>query len=846
MSRYEDDALSMEFRQECRQLLDETEKLLLIADESHILTQEAVKELFRFVHTLKSSSAMAGFSELSERTHRFENLLSRARDYVKDGKTLSYARLDGIITAGYSFAELFRASVAADDDSEYADKTAVIDKFETKLSASLAQWGEKAIQIAAEETKKPDRQYLCDIRVFLGRCDSPSLRAYMLYRAVMRLCENSATEPESLTRSENADEVIARDGFILRFTPKEGQTKESILAVLRRQLFFERYQELSGKATPSETRREERLLSIKQSELNALIDRIAEIRVAQKRMAEYLIERHENTTETDNLLIKAQRDAVFVQNSLRKAGMAEINDVFGKINLLIRKLLRECGKSASVKTEGGEISIDQSLVELLGEALTHIARNAVDHGLESPEERASAKKSAEGSIALSAVQKQGRIIVTISDDGRGIDRDEILNKAEKMKLLTKPRDEYTDEEVTGFLIVSGFSTSARVTENSGRGVGLDAVKASLEKIGGSLSIKGERGRGAAFTLDIPVTLSLTDAVAVTVDGRRFYLPLHAVESVKLLDAGQKNQNGAISYEGDCLRYFGLGEYRRGGICALVKHRDKRYYMPCDSIEESRTVIVKELPAALKKLLGEDDCYYGCCINESGNAYCILNPNKWLDFHERRVNMKLFNNSGEINPDFADMLGEIGNVGIGRATTALGKLIGQRLALRQPEITLADEAHANIMKSINPDNIVMGIVMAMEKKPSGIVMFIFDYKIVQDILLKVTGKRYDEPAMLEDEYAVSAIEELANSMAASYMTAIGAYTGLRLYLRPVMCGIDKVMKIVSASLSNIDSPEDKSVCIQTAFDFMDEKDRVGGHVLIIPDHDSLEIFAGLVE
>jgi two-component system chemotaxis sensor kinase CheA len=193
----------------------------------------------------------------------------------------------------------------------------------------------------------------------------------------------------------------------------------------------------------------------------------------------------------------------------------------------VRELATKTGKKVRLEMHGENTEVDRSIIERLGDPLTHIIRNSIDHGIESPQDRLAAGKSDEGTIRLAAEHRGGRIVVEVRDDGGGIDPDRVLKKA-KAKGLVSPDAVLTEDEITNLIFLPGFSTAETISDISGRGVGMDVVRRNIQDVGGRISLKSERGRGMTLQLALPLTLAVMDGMVIKVGGQTYVLPMSAI------------------------------------------------------------------------------------------------------------------------------------------------------------------------------------------------------------------------------------------------------------------------------------------------------------------------------
>jgi two-component system chemotaxis sensor kinase CheA len=260
--------------------------------------------------------------------------------------------------------------------------------------------------------------------------------------------------------------------------------------------------------------------------LDELMDRVGELVIAQSRLSQLAAHGHDlslrSVSEEIERLTGEMRDTMMI---LR---MVPVSTLFGRFRRLIHDLAIETGKAIELVTEGESTEVDKTVIERLFDPLVHIIRNSCDHGLEMAEDRQAAGKPAAGRIRLSAHQVGGEVLITITDDGRGIDRERVRAKAEANGLI-QPGQVLTDDELLGLIFHPGFSTAAQVTNLSGRGVGMDVVKRTIESLRGSIDVKSVAGQGSTITLRIPLTLAIIEGLLVRVGEGRYVIPLSAVE-----------------------------------------------------------------------------------------------------------------------------------------------------------------------------------------------------------------------------------------------------------------------------------------------------------------------------
>ena len=270
-------------------------------------------------------------------------------------------------------------------------------------------------------------------------------------------------------------------------------------------------------------------IRIELGKLDKLIDAVGELVIAQAMMAQRLAGDGLAATEELAMLEGLTRD---IQESAMAIRAQPIGSVFSRVPRILRELTASTGKHVRLDVSGESTELDKTVIERLGEPLTHLIRNAVDHGIEPAAERLAAGKSAEGTLTLSAEHRSGRILIRIADDGRGINRERVLAKAIE-KGLVAPDAPLTREEIDLLIFAPGFSTAQQISNISGRGVGMDVVRQNVKDLGGRITIESEPGVGTTFTLTLPLTLAISDGMVVNVGDQTLVVPLaNVVESLR--------------------------------------------------------------------------------------------------------------------------------------------------------------------------------------------------------------------------------------------------------------------------------------------------------------------------
>lgn len=342
----------------------------------------------------------------------------------------------------------------------------------------------------------------------------------------------------------------------------------------------------------------------------------------------------DNFLKSARQLRKLTDDLQDIAMSLR---MVPVSGTFQKMNRIVRDMKKKLNKDVRLTIVGENTEVDKTIVDSIGDPIMHIVRNSMDHGIEEDvNDRIAAGKNPQAEIVLSAAHTGSEVIISVSDDGRGMNTDAILAKAERNGILTKPASEYTKKEILALLMVPGFSTNETVTEFSGRGVGMDVVKKNVESVGGTISITSEFGKGSCTTLKIPLTMAIVDGMEVSVGKSMFTIPIANIrQSFKaqkedvILDASGNEIIKCMNEFYPIIRVHNLYNIEakttniEEGILIWVETNDKSYCLFVDELLGEQQVVVKPLPTFLSNFNIKDYGISGCTILGDGNISIIL-------------------------------------------------------------------------------------------------------------------------------------------------------------------------------------------------------------------------------
>jgi two-component system chemotaxis sensor kinase CheA len=629
------------------------ERTLFIAEaEEHIANLESgllrleqggdravIAELFRSAHTLKGSAGAAGLTGMSQLAHAMENLL----DQVRNGTRAVTAELIDALLMG---VDLLRAMVVAlRQNTPLPDAAPLI-----RQLTALAQQTPNALQ--RDELAAPSQratEVIVTLNIFIKpECPMPAARAFQAYLAMSRYGEVVSLEPPvSEIQAGRAKyrldaQVRFPDEAALAELERELSRFDDVVVEMQRQQEGQRVREIvvppSAAETPTAAPTELQSVRVSVEQMDALLNLVGELVIERARLergVRRVTEFHGNgiAEELQGVTERISRIVGQLQEALTRTRMVPLSVVFGRFPRLVRELARSMGKRVQLRIEGEDTEIDRALVEKLNECLVHLVRNALDHGIEPPDERIASGKPPEGVVELMASQSEGSVIVVVRDDGRGIDPDKVRRKAvERGWLSEEQAAALSDDDALRLIFRPGFSTKEQVSEVSGRGVGMDVVKNALEQIGGTVDIQSTVGGGTTVTLRLPLTLAIIPALLVRVAGRLFALPMHSVaevldlrrETVQVIGQGER----VLMLRGEPLPLWSLAHLlgatngQKETTAVIVRQRDRGVAVSVEGVEGKDEIVIKPLGFPLHTLR----TFLGATILGDGSVALIVDLN----------------------------------------------------------------------------------------------------------------------------------------------------------------------------------------------------------------------------
>ncbi|MEG0181364.1 MAG: chemotaxis protein CheA [Peptostreptococcaceae bacterium] len=677
------------------------EILLVGQSDTGKLGKEDIEEIFRAMHTIKGSSAMMGYDSITKLTHSIEDVFDEIRnglelsnskweeivdvvlasiDFLKE-EMLNVQ--DGLLPEA-SIDELHeRVLGLLKDENEGSDEN-------KELEIKLPQDCENTVDIQVEG----ERYFHIKVS-FESGCGMEGIRALGVVAIAENLCSFMKTIPEDL--SIECDDIIINDGFILYVkTTREkyeleqciGETmflkslevteivdeqqiqtifgisnlndvsesiddeivvtKEEVKEASKEEVTnnIDEEVEVINKSSKKDIKVEDSQTHVhnKNSYLTVNINKVDTLMnlVGEIVTTESMVEKQSQLEnfDRDNFEKQARRLHQLtneLQDVVMSIRMVPISSTFTKMQRVVRDMSRKTGKSVDLKLIGEQTEVDKNILENISDPLMHMIRNSMDHGIETPEERKKTSKPEKATIVLEAKNTGGDVVIVIKDDGRGLNKENIVKKAIEKGITNKNIEDISDKEAYNFILAPGFSTKEAVSEYSGRGVGMDVVYTNIRKLRGSITIDSENGKGTMIVLRIPLTLAIVDGMKVKIGDEIYIIPSLNIKEVFRQGAYDivKNPNGEEHgiIRGNCYEIrrlsnlLEMGESDSDeGIMILVESEMGSVCIIVDSIIGQQQVVIKPVPALLTKFEKVHSYMSGCSILEDGSISLIFDVN----------------------------------------------------------------------------------------------------------------------------------------------------------------------------------------------------------------------------
>ena len=532
-----------------------------------------VNEIFRSAHTLKGMSATMGYEDLASLTHQMENVL----DGIRNLKIKVTPSLLDVVFKSVDYLEEMIFSIAEGGDgkkdvtdvvlslknveSEYktaAEETTGEQNNVDEPTASITNYDDFELTVIQQSKEQGFNCYEITIQL-RDDCLLKAARVFMVFEVLEQVGEIIKSFPSvgqleeeqfdsefhvtvvSMETSENIEKQINKVSEINKVIVNDfyndsnkAQVHEQIqaqaevaptLAPQQKQM-NDKEENLSSKST-SKYVGNQKTIRVNIEKLDTLMNLFEELVIDRGRLEQLSHElKHSELNETVERMSRISGD---LQNIILTMRMVPVETVFNRFPRMVRQLAKDLHKKINLQIIGAETELDRTVIDEIGDPLVHLLRNALDHGIETPEIRLQNGKTEEGTVILRAYHSGNHVFIEIEDDGAGISREKIIQKAVNKGLIEeKTVESLTDSQVFDFIFSSGFSTAEQISDVSGRGVGLDVVKNTIESLGGSITIHSEISRGSTFSIQLPLTLSIISVMLVTIQNEKYAIPLSSI------------------------------------------------------------------------------------------------------------------------------------------------------------------------------------------------------------------------------------------------------------------------------------------------------------------------------
>lgn len=675
------DSLMQLFYDEANEMVEGMEQVLL-ALESGEPDPETVNALFRYAHSFKGNSAAMGFTQLSKFTHglesAMESLRKEQRPLTPELATLMLQAVDLIR------ALLERTRTEGDVDDPACD--ALLQQINTALNGADAppfgQSPSSAITSASPEAASsvetpahadvptvtvPDtatgagtpryRIFYQPAPTLSAEHDPLQLLAELQeYGQVVECRFREQIPPVAQLKPDacyGSWELVYETAFepaivraLLELTAEGAEVRIEPLQSAPEQLSAApetpTSQEQPSPATEttsvaavnastavaaaSASRIEAQSIRVSTEKIDALMNLVSEIVIAQSMLSS--AQNADTDERTRAAIMQMERHVRDLHERVMAIRLLPVSYLFNRFPRMVRDTAAKLGKKVNFEIEGEETELDRTLLESLSDPLTHLIRNAIDHGIEPPDVRRQQGKPETGTIKLSAFQSEGRIYIEVRDDGKGIDTERVRQKAIQLGWITE-NDYPPDETLYEFIFQPGFSTAQQVSDLSGRGVGMDVVKRNVESLGGSISVQSKRGEGTRFLLRVPLTLAIMDGLGLTVADEHYIVPLTAVMEAFQYESLQHtalfDRHEMVNVRGEFIplvrlrEFVGLPEGKRDGLVVVLEQEGQQIALLIDGIAGQQQVVLKSLEEHFTRVPG----FAGATILGDGRVALIL-------------------------------------------------------------------------------------------------------------------------------------------------------------------------------------------------------------------------------
>jgi Chemotaxis protein histidine kinase and related kinases len=664
---------------ETTQNIEQLEVSILDAEKSSCYTQAAINEIFRIMHTIKGSSAMMLFNEISVLAHSMEDLFYFLRE--KKPKIIDCSALSDLVLEGVDFIKVELQKIKNGDKAD-GNAAGLIDSIKEFLKILKGQnntetevkkpvTNEQPHFYIAPDTINKTSQNLYKATIFFENgCEMENIRAYTVVHNLKEVSDDVHYLPRDIIDNDDSVREIREKGF--RIYIRTDKSFKEVNDFLNKTIFlkdlelsqledeeelkqFNITSQMSEEASPikvpqfqNKAEKEQvaekefssgpvnqSIISVNVAKLDKLMDLVGEMVIAEAMVTQnpdLIGLQIDNFQKAARQLHKITSE---LQDTVMSIRMVPLATTFQKMHRVVRDMSKKLNKDVELELIGEETEVDKNIIEHISDPLMHLVRNSIDHGLEAVEDREAFGKNRVGTITMEAKNAGSDVLVIVRDDGRGLNKEKILKRAKENGILTRPENEIMDKEIYNLIFLPGFSTKDAVSEFSGRGVGMDVVVKNIETVGGSVSVDSVEGVGTTITMKIPLTLAIIDGMNIRVGNSRYTIPTTAIKE-SFRPKGDDiikdpDDNEMIMVRGQCYPIIRLYEHYKvetditdcaDGIFVMVEENGKSVCLFADELLGQQQVVVKALPVYIKNIR-KIQGIAGCTLLGDGSISLIL-------------------------------------------------------------------------------------------------------------------------------------------------------------------------------------------------------------------------------
>ena len=674
------------FLYESEQLLETLQNTVLEKKDEDCFDETSINEIFRVMHTIKGSSGIMMYENITKVSHKLEDVFY----YLRESHPENVPHLE-LVDHVLDVADFITGELDKIKDGETpdGDETKIVDEIDKFLKRIKSGIEEKGNELPPENTYvEPSQFYIAPTGsesykyykasiYYRGDTQMCNIRAYTAVYSLKEITDDMEYMPDDIISNEDSGAIILEDGFHMLI--KCQCSREEILSAIGDTSGMERVEindctqqefemgfhdhgpepiiiEMDDKEKKDAGKKEEKkepapgdyvikgketgkgkklvknqpkpspkqtYISVNVEKMDALMDMIGELVISEA----VVLQNPDlkvpgldltNFQKASGQLAKITTELQDVIMSMR---MMPLTNTFQKMNRIVFDVSRKLGKDIELEVIGENTEVDKNIIEHISDPLMHLIRNSVDHGIEEKENRIAAGKNPRGKITLEAKNEGGKVYIIVRDDGKGLNKEVLYNKARNNGLIgNRPMSDFTDKEIYQFITFAGFSTKEQVTEYSGRGVGMDVVVKNIQAIGGKLEIDSMEGAGSEMIMKIPLTLAIINGIVMQVGNSTFVIETNAVKEFVRInkDTIVREPDGEeyVMLRGECYPFIRLNEMYHlpgsntdieEGIVVVLEHENKYIDVFIDQLIAEQEIVVKPIPSYIKKVQGLSGC-----------------------------------------------------------------------------------------------------------------------------------------------------------------------------------------------------------------------------------------------